>query len=142
MEVIDRELKALDHAKEVHEQKYIHNIHILDEKIERIEKQLERTKSPVKCDLLKRQLHWYESEIEKMDEAIDVIMKKINSEIERLENIKKVTEEKIRNEKKSLDYNIQKIRECARDRNVYRIVDALESVANALEIIRDEARQT
>ena len=142
MEVIDRKLKALDHAKEVHEQKYIHNIHILDEKIERIEKQLERTKSPVKCDLLKRQLHWYESEIEKMDEAIDVIMKKINSEIERLENIKKVTEEKIRNEKKSLDYNIQKIRECARDRNVYRIVDALESVANALEIIRDEARQT
>jgi len=142
MEVIDRELKALDHAKEVHEQKYIHNIHILDEKIERIEKQLERTKSPVKCDLLKRQLHWYESEIEKMDEAIDVIMKKINSEIERLTNIKTVTEEKIRNEKKSLDYNIQKIRECARDRNVYRIVDALESVANALEIIRDEARQT
>ena len=142
MEVIDRELKALDHAKEVHEQKYIHNIHILDEKIERIEKQLERTKSPVKRDLLKRQLHWYESEIEKMDEAIDVIMKKINSEIERLTNIKTVTEEKIRNEKKSLDYNIQKIRECARDRNVYRIVDALESVANALEIIRDEARQT
>ena len=142
MEVIDRELKALDHAKEVHEQKYIHNIHILDEKIERIEKQLERTKSPVKRDLLKRQLHWYESEIEKMDEAIDVIMKKINSEIERLTNIKTATEEKIRNEKKSLDYNIQKIRECARDRNVYRIVDALESVANALEIIRDEARQT
>ena len=142
MEVIDRELKALDHAKEVHEQKYIHNIHILDEKIERIEKQLERTKSPVKRDLLKRQLHWYESEIEKMDEAVDVIMKKINSEIERLTNIKTATEEKIRNEKKSLDYNIQKIRECARDRNVYRIVDALESVANALEIIRDEARQT
>ena len=142
MEVIDRQLEALGHAKEIHEQKYIHNIHVLDDKIERIEKQLERTKSPVKRDLLKRQLDWYESEIEKMDEAVDVIMKKIDSEIERLENIKTSTEEKLRNEKKSLDYNIQKIRECARDRNVHRIVDALESVANALEIIRDETRQT
>ena len=142
MEVIDRQLEALDNAKEVHEQKYIHNIHLLDDKIERIEKQLERTKSSVKRDLLKRQLDWYESEIEKMDEAVGVIMKKINSEIERLKNIKTSTEEKMRNEKKSLDYNIQKIRECARDRNVHRIVDALESVANALEIIRDETRQT
>ena len=142
MEVIDRQLEALDNAKEVHEQKYIHNIHLLDDKIERIEKQLERTKSSVKRDLLKRQLDWYESEIEKMDEAVGVIMKKINSEIERLKNIKTSTEEKIKNEKKSLDYNIQKIRECAKDRNVYRIVDALEFVANALEIIRDETRQT
>jgi hypothetical protein len=142
MEVIDRQLEALDNAKEVHEQKYIHNIHLLDNKIERIEKQLERTKSSVKRDLLKRQLDWYESEVEKMDEAVGVIMKKINSEIERLKNIKTSTEEKMRNEKKSLDYNIQKIRECARDRNVHRIVDALESVANALEIIRDETRQT
>src|SRR6056300_1647285 len=131
MEVIDRQLEALDNAKEVHEQKYIHNIHLLDDKIERIEKQLERTKSSVKRDLLKRQLDWYESEIEKMDEAVGVIMKKINSEIE-----------KMKNEKKSLDYNIQKIRECAKDHNVYRIVDALEFVANALEIIRDETRQT
>jgi hypothetical protein len=142
MEVIDRQLEALDNAKEVHEQKYIHNIHLLDDKIERIEKQLERTKSSVKRDLLKRQLDWYESEIEKMDEAVGVIMKKINSEIERLKNIKTSTEEKMKNEKKSLDYNIQKIRECAKDRNVYRIVDALEFVANALEIIRDETRQT
>jgi len=142
MEVIDRQLEALDNAKEVHEQKYIHNIHLLDNKIERIEKQLERTKSSVKRDLLKRQLDWYESEIEKMDEAVGVIMKKINSEIERLKNIKTSTEEKMKNEKKSLDYNIQKIRECAKDHNVYRIVDALEFVANALEIIRDETRQT
>jgi hypothetical protein len=142
MEVIDRQLEALDNAKEVHEQKYIHNIHLLDDKIERIEKQLERTKSSVKRDLLKRQLDWYESEIEKMDEAVGVIMKKINSEIERLKNIKTSTEEKMKNEKKSLDYNIQKIRECAKDHNVYRIVDALEFVANALEIIRDETRQT
>lgn len=142
IEDINRQIEALEKSKDFHNEKYLNNIQIIDDKIESIEKQLERTKSQVKRDLLKRCLDWYETEIEKMDEAISVIIEKIDNEIERLESLKKTIEEQQRKEKESFEYNIQKIRECARDRNVYRIVDALESVANALEIIRVEKAQT
>ena len=133
---VKEQIVALERAKEFHHEKYLNNIQLIDDKIDRIEKQLEKTKSQVKRDLLKRTLDWYEEEINKMDEAVDVVTTKIDSEIQRLQEIIKSAELRQENEKKSLDYNIQKIRECARDRNVYRIVDALEFVANALEIIK------
>ena len=133
---VKEQIVALERAKEFHHEKYLNNIQVIDDRIDRIEKQLEKTKSQVKRDLLKRTLDWYEEEINKMDEAVDVVTTKIDSEIQRLQEIIKSAELRQENEKKSLDYNIQKIRECARDRNVYRIVDALEFVANALEIIK------
>ena len=142
IEDINRQIEALEKAKDIHNEKYSNNIQMLDEKMQRVEKRLENTKSELKRDLLMRHIDWYETEIEKMDEAINVIVEKIDNEIERLESIKKTIEEQQRKEKESFEYNIQKIRECARDRNVYRIVDALESVANALEIIRAEKAQT
>jgi formate dehydrogenase maturation protein FdhE len=127
---IKEQIVALEQAKEFHHEKYISNLQIIDDKIERIEKQLERTRSPVKRDLLKRSLDWYEEETLKMDEAIETITAKIDSEIERL----KSAEEK----KKTFEYNIEKIREYARVRND----NALEFVANALEILRAEKVQT
>jgi predicted nucleic acid-binding Zn-ribbon protein len=142
IEDINRQIEALEKAKDIHNEKYSNNIQMLDEKMQRVEKRLENTKSELKRDLLMRHIDWYETEIEKMDEAINVIIEKIDNEIERLESIKKTIEEQQRKKKESFEYNIQKIRECARDRNVYRIVDALESVANALEIIRAEKAQT
>jgi predicted nucleic acid-binding Zn-ribbon protein len=142
IEDINRQIEALEKAKDIHNEKYSNNIQMLDEKMQRVEKRLENTKSELKRDLLMRHIDWYETEIEKMDEAINIIVEKIDNEIERLESIKKTIEEQQRKEKESFEYNIQKIRECARDRNVYRIVDALESVANALEIIRAEKAQT
>jgi len=142
IEDINRQIEALEKAKDIHNEKYSNNIQMLDEKMQRVEKRLENTKSELKRDLLMRHIDWYETEIEKMDEAINIIVEKIDNEIERLESIKKTIEEQQIKEKESFEYNIQKIRECARDRNVYRIVDALESVANALEIIRAEKAQT
>ena len=126
---------ALERTKEFHHEKYLNNIHLIDDKIDRIEKQMERTKSQVKRDLLKRTLDWYEEEINKMDEAIDVVTTKIDNEIQRLRDVE------LRREK-SFEYNIENIRVCCKKRSVATMFDALESVANALEIIRAEARQT
>ena len=78
----------------------------------------------------------------KMDEAIEVITQKLNSEIERLGGVMKSHEERKQKEKKSFEYNIENIRKCCKNRSAATMFDALESVANALEIIRAEARQT
>jgi uncharacterized protein Yka (UPF0111/DUF47 family) len=139
---IEQQIQALEQSKEYHHQKYLSNIRIIDEKVDRIEKQIEKTKSMVKRDLLKRHLDWFENEIMKMDEAIDVITSKINSEIERLQNVIKSIEKKREEEKNSFEYNIEKIRTCCKDGNSSTIFEALDSVANALEIIRAEKAQT
>jgi|TARA_B100001094_G_scaffold61193_2_gene56870 hypothetical protein len=139
---IKQQIEALEQSKEFHHQKYLNNLQIIDDKIERVEKQMERTKSQVKRDLLNRHIDWYEEEILKMDEAIEVITQKLNSEIERLGGVMKSHEERKQKEKKSFEYNIENIRKCCKNRSAATMFDALESVANALEIIRAEARQT
>ena len=139
---IKQQIAALEHSKEFHHEKYLNNIKIIDDKIERVEKQIERTKSQIKKDLLTRHLNWYENEIIKMDEAIEVITQKLDSEIERLQGILKTVEERKVKEKKSFEYNIENIRKCCQSRSAATMFDALESVANALEIIRAESHQT
>jgi predicted nucleic acid-binding Zn-ribbon protein len=140
MQVKDQ-IVALERAKEFHHEKYLNNIQVIDDKIDRIEKQLEKTKSQVKRDLLKRTLDWYEEEINKMDEAVDVVTTKIDSEIQRLQEIIKSAELRQEKEKKSFEYNIENIRKCCKNRSTATLFDALESVANALEIIRAETGQ-
>src|SRR5210317_1437224 len=133
---LKQQIQALEQSKEYHHEKYLSNISIIDEKTDRIEKQIERTKSAVKRDLLKRHLDWFENEIVKMDEAIDVITEKIDSEIERLQEVIKSVEK--RKEQDSFEYNIEKIRKCCKNRSAATMFEALESVANVLEIIRAE----
>jgi len=135
---LKQQIQALEHSKEYHHQKYLNNLNVIDEKIDRIEKQMERTKSHVKRDLLKRHIDWYEHEITKMDEAIEVVTAKIDSEIERLREAIKSVEKRKEEEKNSFEYNIQKIRQCCKNRSAATMFEALESVANALEIIRVE----
>ena len=139
---VKEQIVALERAKEFHHEKYLNNIQIIDDKIDRIEKQLEKTKSQVKRDLIKRTLDWYEQEINKMDEAVDVVTTNIDSEIQRLQEIIKSAELRREKEKKSFEYNIENIRKCCKNRSTATLFDAFESVANALEIIRAERTQT
>jgi hypothetical protein len=138
---IKQQIAALEQAKEFHHEKYLNNLQIIDDKIDRIEKQLERTKSQVKKELLKRSLDWYDEETIKMDEAIETITDKLDSEIVRLQQLIKSIELRREREKNSFEYNIENIRKCCKNRSVATMFDALESVANALEIIRAERRQ-
>jgi hypothetical protein len=138
---IKQQIAALEQAKEFHHEKYLNNLQIIDEKIDRIEKQLERTKSQVKKELLKRSLDWYDEETIKMDEAIETITDKLDSEIVRLQQLIKSIELRREREKNSFEHNIENIRKCCKNRSVATMFDALESVANALEIIRAERRQ-
>ena len=142
MKEIKEQIAAYERAKEFHHEKYLNNLSIIDEKIDRIEKQMEKTKSQVKRDLLKRSLEWYEEETLKMDEAIETITTKLDSEIKRLQEVIKSIELRRDREKNSFEYNIENIRKCCKNRSTATMFDALESVANALEIIRAEGRQT
>ena len=139
---IKTKIQSLENSKEYHYEKYLENIAIIDDKITRIERQIEKTKSQVKKELLKRHLDWYEEETLKMDEAIEVITAKIDSQIERLQELITSVEQRKEKEKNSFDFNIQTIRECIKHHSTSNIFNALDAVANALEIIRVESQQT
>jgi ribosome-associated translation inhibitor RaiA len=139
---IKTQIQSLEKSKEYHHEKYLENIAIIDDKITRIERQIEKTKSQVKKELLKRHLDWYEEETLKMDEAIEVITAKIDSQIERLQELITSVEQRKEKEKNSFDFNIQTIRECIKHRSTSNVFNALDAVANALEIIRVESQQT
>lgn len=139
---IKKQIEALERSKMFHHEKYLNNIHIIDEKVNRIEKHIERTKSQIKRDLLKRHLDWYEEEILKMDEAIEIITQNHDSQITNLTRSIESIKERTEKEKKSFEYNIENIRKCCKNRSAATLFDAFESVANALEIIRAERGQT
>jgi len=92
---IKQQIEALEQSKEFHYQKYLNDQMIIDNKLERIEKQIEKTKSQVKRDLLKRHIDWYEQHTMKMDESLAKKKNRrrrnvSNTTLKRLENVVKV----------------------------------------------------
>jgi len=137
LEQIDQHITQLNQALELHEQKYAENIEILDNKLIKISNQLDRTNSPIRREILMKQIDYYEDQTQRMDHAIQTIRQDINNQIVKMEQLKKSEEDKKKKEKNSLEYNIEHIRKCCKNRSATSLFEALESVANALEIIRD-----
>jgi len=137
LEQIDQHITQLNQALELHEQKYTENIEILDNKLIKISNQLDRTNSPIRREILMKQIDYYEDQTQRMDHAIQTIRQDINNQIVKMEQLKKSEEDKKKKEKNSLEYNIEHIRKCCKNRSATSLFEALESVANALEIIRD-----
>lgn len=128
------EILRLKNAKEVYQSDYVGSIEAFEEKIERLENQIDRSDSEVKREILQRHKDMYFQEIEKLDATIEKTTKFIDDKVAALEA--KVGE--IDKEKKSFDYNIEKLRGAIQRRNTGEIFDMFENVMNALNVLREE----
>jgi DNA repair exonuclease SbcCD ATPase subunit len=128
------EILRLKNAKEVYQSDYVGNIEVFEEKIERLENQIDRSESDVKREILERHRNMYLQEIEKLDTTIEKTTKFIDDKVAALEA--KLGE--IDKEKKSFDYNIEKLRDAIQRRNTSEIFDMFENVVNALNVLREE----
>lgn len=135
---IRSEIIRLKNVKEQYQSNYVTTLDEVQDKIERLEVQLDRTTSEVKSEILQRQKKFYEAEIEKMDRTIESTTKFLDKKIEALE--KQMTQ--LEKEKRSLDYNIEKLKAALERRNVNEIFDMFEFVTNSLEIVKDETSRT
>jgi predicted nucleic acid-binding Zn-ribbon protein len=135
---IRTEIIRLKNVKEQYQSNYVTALDEIQEKIERLELQLDRTTSEVKSEILQRQKKFYEAEIEKMDRTIESTTKFLDKKIEALE--KQMTQ--LDKEKRSLDYNVEKLKAALERRNANEIFDMFEFVTNSLEIIKDETSRT
>jgi|SaaInl0LU_22_DNA_1037365.scaffolds.fasta_scaffold36461_2 Na+/phosphate symporter len=138
----DHEIATLEKTREFNQQKYIENVEKIDNKLETLSNQLERTKSPVKKEILMRQIDFYENEYSKMDQAIEIVTNDIDEKLKKYRKLKSDREEIKKKEKQSVEYNIKKLREAIDRANTSEIFSMFNNVANALEILRVEKTQT
>ena len=138
----DHEIATLENTREFNQQKYIENVEKIDNKLETLSNQLERTKSPVKKEILMRQIDFYENEYSKMDQAIEIVTNDIDEKLKKYRKLKSDREEIKKKEKQSVEYNIKKLREAIDRANTSEIFSMFNNVANALEILRVEKTQT
>lgn len=131
------EIIRLKNAKEVYQSDYVSNIDVFEEKIERLENQIDRSESDVKREILERHRDMYFQEIEKLDATIEKTTKFIDDKVAALEA--KMGE--IDKEKKSFDYNTEKLKDAIQRRDTGEIFDMFENVLNALNVIREEMVQ-
>lgn len=125
------EIRRLNAIKEACKTSYASNLEYLEERLARVNIQLERTTSELKRDILTKQKKHYENQLTNLDENVENAIKEVDANIEKLEkNMKEKTE--------SFDYNIEKLQECIKRRNMGDIFDMFENVTNALLILAQE----
>lgn len=129
---IRNEIIRLKNAKEEYQNGYIMNLEELEEKIQRLDSQLERATSDVKRDIIERQKNFYTDRVQKMDANIDSTIKFIDRKIEALEQKLK----EINDEKGSFEHNFEKLKRALERRDVNEIFDMFEYVTNALAALK------
>lgn len=128
------EINRLKNAKEIYQSDYVANIESFEEKIERLDAQIDRSESEVKRGILERHKNLYLQEIEKLDTTIEKTTKFIDDKVAALEA--KMGD--IVKEKKSFEYNIKKLGDAVERRNPSEVFDMFENVVNILKILHEE----
>jgi archaellum component FlaC len=128
------EINRLKNAKEIYQSDYVANIETFEEKIERLDAQIDRSESEVKRGILERHKNLYLQEIEKLDTTIEKTTRFIDDKVAALEA--KMSD--IAKEKKSFEYNIKKLEDAVERRNPSEVFDMIETVMNTLKILHEE----
>lgn len=132
------EISRLEAIKEAYKQSYISNFEFLEEKLTRINVQIDNTTSGLKREILSKQREHYQTEIENLDQTMEKSIDALNVKIDHLERKHKELEIQAKKEIESFEFNIEKIRGALERRNVGEVFNILENVTNALIILKKD----
>ena len=135
---IQLEIKHLKYNLELYHASYMQELEHLEEKTQRLDFQIENCTSDVKREIIKRQKDYYQQRIEELDKNMEHNTNVFNTKITQLEE--KLTS--LREEKRSIDYNIKQLGNALERRNVNEIFDMFEHVKNAITILHEEIKST
>lgn len=134
---LKNEIARLEQSLDLYQTSYVQELEVIEEKIRRLDFQIEKCNSDIKRVVLTKQKENYEKQIEKMDVCMEkntqVWRDKINLYESQLQGVER--------EKRSLDYNVEKLNEALERRDPNEIFDMFEYVKNAITIINDEFSQ-
>jgi hypothetical protein len=125
------EINRLTKTREDYHQTYVQNLEIIEDKIAKLDIQIELTDSNVKRGILEKQRIVYQKDVRKIDSTMESTTNLLNKKIESIEQAL----ENIEKEKESFDFNIKKLRNGIINENTGEIFDMFSSVVNALEIL-------
>ena len=125
------EINRLTKTREYYHQTYVQNLEIIEDKIAKLDIQIELTDSNVKRGILEKQRIVYQKDVRKIDSTMESTTNLLNKKIESIEQAL----ENIEKEKESFDFNIKKLRTGIINGNTGEIFDMFSSVVNALEIL-------
>jgi phage-related tail protein len=125
------EINRLTKTREDYHQTYVQNLEIIEDKIAKLDVQIELTDSNVKRGILEKQRIVYQKDVRKIDSTMESTTNLLNKKIESIEQAL----ENIEKEKESFDFNIKKLRNGIINENTGEIFDMFSSVVNALEIL-------
>lgn len=132
---LQNEIKRLEYNLELYHASYMQELEEYEDKMQKIEFQIEKCSSDVKREILKKQKENYETQISRLDRSMENNTRMINEKIahykNRLEDLEK--------EKRSLDYNVEKLKKALERRNTSEIFDMFEYVTNAITILHEES---
>ena len=132
------EISRLEAIKEAYKQSYISNFEFLEEKLSRINVQIDNTNSGLKREILSKQREHYQIEIDNLDQTMEKSIDALNVKIDQLEKKHKELEIQAKKEVESFDFNIEQIRGALERRNVGEVFNVLENMTNALVILKKE----
>ena len=132
------EISRLEAIREAYKQSYISNFEFLEDKLSRINVQIDNTSSGLKREILSKQRDHYQTEMENLDKDMEKSIDTLNTKIQHLEKKQKELEVQEKKKIESFDFNIEKIREALERRNVGEVFNVLENVTNALIILKRE----
>lgn len=131
------EITRLENSLGLYHTSYVQELEDIEEKMRRLDIQIEKCNSDIKRVILTKQKENYEKQIEKLDACMEnntqVWRDKINLYESQLQEVER--------EKRSLDYNVEKLNEALERRDPNEIFNMFEYVKNAITIIHDEISQ-
>jgi chromosome segregation ATPase len=134
---LQNEIKRLGYNLELYHASYMQELEECEEKMHRIDFQIEKCSSDVKREILKRQRENYETQVSRLDAQME---KNTYAIKDKIENYKKRLLD-LDKEKRSLDYNVEKLKKALERRNTSEIFDMFEYVTNAIMILHEETSQ-
>jgi chromosome segregation ATPase len=131
---LQNEIKRLEYSLELYHTSYMQELEDYEEKMQRLEFQIEKCNSDVKREILLRQRENYEQQISRLDENME---KNTNTWKEKIERYKSKLAD-LEKEKRSLEYNVDRLNKALGRRDVNEIFDMFEYITNAITILNEK----
>lgn len=138
----EAEIVRHEGQKKAMENNYIKSIDLIEKEMSEIDRRISVAKSSVKKELLTRQYSYLEDMTRKLDEDFETNKREIDEEIKRVRECMAVLKEQMKNEKNSLDHNINELKKYMNNPNRYTMTQVLDKVINALEILKEQKKKT
>ena len=117
---------------------YMESSDLIEGDMNDIDRRINMAKSDIKRELLKKQYQYLVRMANQLDEEYNTRKGEFEEIIEETKGRMVILNEQIKGDNKSLDYNIDQLKEYMNNPGTYNMSQVLEKIVNSLEIISDK----